>query len=368
MKQLLFLLAIVFVCLPGCADTHLQIQVVASGEINEEYSMNVVSNNKSASNGIQFTSVVLDQQGKEKSSIDISSLFGNEMLDFNENSLRFFDYNGDGDLDIAIGIPEATETGMYRYIVLSIDDSGNQYPLQIEGYKESGYLYSIDAGSCPLLTTTKSVEGRYEISVGIIKNERAVPARYVWDGNKFSFVNEAPYVISKEQIPNHDNTYLAIEQVEFRNPLKPYDEDFDIYKSYMLGNFDAVVYKNNKEVSRLNINDLFAEATIGWAGPFSIIFNDYNSDGMEEFALGQPDEGSADFKYVLITIDSEGMLSRLNAKGFKEEGYIYSSNETPELSIIQEPEIGVSVVLSDGGWKKGTYIWDDAEHSFLFSN
>lgn len=369
MKSIVFLLAIILISLSGCMNSNPQNQVVASEEINENYTMNIISNEESTSSGVQkkFMSVVVDQQGEEKSSIDLNNLLGDELLDLSDASLYFYDYNGDGNLDIAIGTSEEKTNGIYRYALISVDDAGNQLSMQIEGYKEQGYLYTVGDESCTLLPSAKDENGKLVIMVGIAENNTIVPARYVWNGNSFKFVQEVPYTISIAQIPRQDNTYLAIEQTEFVNPAKPYDEEFDIYKSYMLGNFDAVVYKNNKEISRLNINNLFGETTIGWAGPFAIIFNDYNKDGMEEFAIGQPINGSADFKYVLITIDSNGTMKRLNAKGFKEEGFIYSSSESPDLSFLQDSKIGISVMLSDGGWKKGSYIWNETEQLFLFS-
>ena len=369
MKLIIFLLSIILVSLSGCTNSLPQNQVIASEEINELYTMNIVSSEETTSNGLKrkFMSVVIDRQGKEQSCIDLNSLLGDQLPDFSGVSLHFYDYNGDGNLDMAIGTPEETIHGMYRYALISVDSTGNQYSIHTEGFNEQGYLYTIEAESCPLLLSAKNEEGQHEIMVGIVENDTVVPARYVWDGQKFKFVHEVPYIVSMEQLPNHEDAHLAIEQTKFLVPLKPYDEEFDIYKSYILGDFDAVVYKNNKEISRLNINNLFGEEAIGWAGPFIIIFNDYNRDGMQEFAIGQSIDGSADFKYVLITIDSNGVLNKLNAKGFKEEGFSYSSSETPDLPLLQDPEIGVSVMLSDGGWRKGSYIWCESEELFLFS-
>ena len=355
--------------LSGCNKLQPQEQVIASGEMTNGYIMNIVLSEERRANGIykHYSSVVVGQDDVEKSTLDINNLLESENLSLGKGTLYACDYNGDGNQEVAIGTPDKDMDGMYRYAIISVDKSGNQIPLEIDGYKEKGYLYSINSGHYASLTMTKSANGEYTIFVGIKEREKVIPAQYVWTGDQFSFLVERPYIISIEKVPDYQNVYLAIEQTEFLNPMKATDPQFDIYKSYILGNFDAVIYKNSKEISRLNLNSLFGEAPIGWAGPFTIIFNDYNADGLKDFAIGQPVEGSADFKYAILTISGEGALSRLNARGYKEEGFIYNSNETPEFKNLPSPEIGVSVVLSDNGWMNGAYVWDNTEQAFLFS-
>lgn len=366
-------LFLLFLCcvlpLSGCDKHDPQGQVIASGTINDDYTMNIVLSEEgsSGSNHKHYTSIVIGQDNMEKSTLDVNSLLNNENLDLNEGALSFFDYNGDGDQELAIGTPDENIDGMYRYAMISIDQFGNQTPLQVEGYNEDGFIYCIDSGDYPSLTTTKNSNGEFEIFVGIREHEKTAPAKYIWTDDRFLFLAEEPYIISREEVPNFPDTYLTIEQTEYLTPSKATDPQFDIYKSYILGQFDAVIYENNVEVSRLNLNGLFSENDIGWAGPFAIIFNDYNDDGLPDFAVGQPVNGSADFKYVILTISKEGTLDRLNATGYKDDGFIYNSNETPEFTKLLSPQIGVSVVLSDGGWAKGTYIWDDTEQAFLFS-
>lgn len=364
---LLYLCSVLF--LSGCAEYSPQDQVVASGTINESYTMNIILNKKESSDGIHnhYASIVVDQNNLVKSSLDINDLLNSKDLNLKTGTLFFCDYNGDGNQELAIGSPDENIDAMYRYAIISIDQFGNQTPLQIEGYNGDGFLYSVDSGNYPLFTATKNSEESYEIFVGIKEEETIIPAKYIWLTDRFSFLAERPYFISIEEIPGFPDTYLAIEQRSFLPPSKATDSQFDIYKSYIFGNFDAVIYKNNTELDRLNLNSLFGETAIGWAGPVPIIFDDYNDDCQPDFAIGQPITGTADFRYIILTVSTEGTLNRLNVTGYKDNGFIYNSNETPEFKKLLSPEIGVSVVLSDGGWTKGTYTWDSIKQEFLFS-
>lgn len=159
---------------------------------------------------------------------------------------------------------------------------------------------------------------------------------------------------------------VAIVQTEYLPPLTSDDPYFSIYKSGILGEFDAVASSGETEISRLSLNSLFGGEKIGWAEPFTILLDDYNNDGEYEFAIGQPLTDSPEFKYVMIGIDADGVLYQIGAHGYKEDGYIYNAEQTPSFLKLTGTDAGISVTVNNGSWLHAQYLWDGADNAFVF--
>lgn len=352
-------------------------EIIASAEINEQWQVTAIVlykgnlKNENEMTG-EFCVAAINAAGEEVCRYSLNEIYAAEELTmvFAENSaLRVRDYNNDRIPDIAIGFPARDGSGEYKYTIFSFYDDGNILIQPVKGYKEDGFIHSVNCGNFAELRASVGVgmESAPGVLAGIHNGAAFIPARYTWTGSEFSFVLEEPFVIPQDGVPNEYGYTVSIIQTRFLKPMAAYEKDFSIYKSYILGSFDAVVTdKNDLEISRLNINSLFLNREIGWAGTFPLAFEDYNGDGNYEFAVGQALDDSPEFQYVLISIDDEGVLSRVNVTGYKDEGYIYNSNEDAAFRKVVVPYFGIEVTLNNGGWSKGYYYWQD--NMFRFRN
>lgn len=167
-----------------------------------------------------------------------------------------------------------------------------------------------------------------------------------------------------------DNYVLQVIQTEYKDPPKPEDKNFGIYKSGYYGKF-AVVAIDNKgnEVSRKDLNSYFGNVDIGFIGKFDLIIQDYNKDGCDDFPIGQYTvNGSHEFAFVPFSINKDGVLSNLSTTGYKDDGYIYceAANHTDEFNeSTQGNGIEVDIYNKEyGGYRKAEYNWDGEKFIF----
>ncbi|SDG62262.1 hypothetical protein SAMN05443529_104209 [Desulfosporosinus hippei DSM 8344] len=165
------------------------------------------------------------------------------------------------------------------------------------------------------------------------------------------------------------NKYLIkIIQTEYKKPLSPGEQDFSPYVSRYRGWFNLLVQDSRGEItSRVSINNYFGNEDLAFGGPIDLVFNDYNQDGDEDFAIGRPRKDSPEFQYVLFSINSEGRVYNLPAGGYKEDGFIYSAG-TNATFTSDNGENRIVVTLCDliKKYVRGKYLWNG--NKYVFSN
>jgi hypothetical protein len=113
---------------------------------------------------------------------------------------------------------------------------------------------------------------------------------------------------------------IILIQTEELTPLKPEDEGFSIYKNGYYGEFKLLLLKNELIVDILDLNDCFNLKYIGFIGEFTLVGQDLNNDGIEDYNIGIM--GNDDFEFIVFTVkensfeiftfDGEEILRRPN--------------------------------------------------------
>ena|GEM_PF-5903579 len=376
--------------------------VIASNEISPDggYAFSIVMTNGRFEGGGTFLGIdgggtftgsfdiVLYDGVEEKDRMSLNDVFGQDSLSFaahvfsnpatpryiQQNTLFGSDYNSDGNIDVAIGFEESDTPDESRYAIFSVNDEGRLCILPTTGYKEDGFVYSKTYGNNPefremdspnIDDSTAGIAAQpLSFSVGVKENGIFVPAKYVWDGNRFVFEKPDECIIAQETVPGKTPYTVKIVQTQFSQPLVAPDINWSMYKSYILGQFDVVTMLGDKEISKLELNSLFDGQDIGWIGPFEIALDDYNGDGQYEFVIPQLD------RYVMIGIAADGALYRVRTIGYPENGFIYDVfADGFTLEKLPGPETGIVVncwSAQDWHYYPAEYLWDSAENAFVF--
>ncbi len=184
-----------------------------------------------------------------------------------------------------------------------------------------------------------------------------------------------PTVISEETItfPSGEKYVLQLEQTEYMQLLTPIDPGFDINEGAYRGQFSFVTRNmDGAIIDELGINQYFGNGTFGLVGAFVPATGDYNKDGDIDFDIGSPvprGDDSGEMKYVLFSINKAGKLRHIAARGYKEDGYIYTTADGQTWDFWQEDShsknITVTVWNSDThGYVTGEYVWTKGEYVF----
>ena len=141
-------------------------------------------------------------------------------------------------------------------------------------------------------------------------------------------------------------------------------------KSSYNGTFDLVV-ENDKgaQTSRKSLNNYFGKKELVFDGPVNLNTGDYNSDKFFDIPIGFPvDDGSGEYKYVIFSIDKDGKLFSFSAKGYKEEGYIYTAAGSYLNEFISGLGKGTSILVgvgkNGGGFEPAKYVWNGTQFEF----
>ena len=148
-------------------------------------------------------------------------------------------------------------------------------------------------------------------------------------------------------------------------------------KTSYLGNFDLTVRNNQGlEVSRKSLNQYFGNKDLTLdSGGVKLTVHDYNNDHLLDIPLGFP-AGDGEYKYVIFSIDRDGKLVPLSAKGHKDDGFIYTAGGTcsPEFTQTtgtgeqQKPGLLVGVAGEGGSFTPAMYVWDGQQFVFEKEN
>ncbi len=201
-----------------------------------------------------------------------------------------------------------------------------------------------------------------------VKNEPASPG-----SSSTPSGTHDPTVISEETIsfPSGEKYTLQLKQTEYMKLLTPSDPGFDIYEGAYRGRFSFVTRNmDGTLIDELGINQYFGNGTFGLMGAVVPATGDWNKDGDVDFNIGTPvGGGSGEMKFALFSIDKTGKLRHINARGYKEDGYIYTTAMDQTWGFWQEDphsrNIAVSVWDSDvHGYVAGEYVWTNGEYVF----
>lgn len=377
-----FIILFSLLALTGCSNSNSQKTIVAQTTVTivedqRQYTFSIVQNSGASTRADEkssyagtFDLVVQNDKGEQTSRKSLNHYFGKKELAFDGpvNLNVAHDYNADNFFDIPIGFPVGDGSGEYKYVIFSVDKYGKLFSLPAKGYKEEGFIYTAAASFSTDLIS--GVGKDTSILVGVGKDGSGFePVKYVWNGTQFEFKKESPFLINQVKMDAYANKYLIkIIQTEYKKPLSPGEQDFSPYVSRYRGWFDLLVQDSRGEIiSRVSINNYFRNEDLAFGGPIDLVFNDYNQDGDDDFAIGRPSKDSPEFQYVLFSINSEGRVYNLPAGGYKEDGFIYSA-DTNATFTSDNGESGIVVTLCDliKKYVQGKYLWDG--NKFVFSN
>lgn len=371
-------------CSTSCIQNHIVAQTtVKTAQDERQYIFSIVhtigsstKTDKGTCYTGKFDLVLQNDKGAIVSQQSLNQFFGNKDLIFiGPVNLSVKDYNDDNFSDIPIGFPTDDGSNEYKYIIFSVGKDGRIFPLPGKGYKDEGFIYTAaDSYSPDFITSTDIVRADKipGILIGIAKTEGGFePAKYMWNGKLFEYKKDTPFIIVQVNLNAYAEKYLlTIIQTEYKKPLMPGESGFNIFKSAYRGRFDLLIQDNNGNVtSRVSLNKYFGNGDLGFPMPFPpIIFKDYNKDGDYDFAIGQPVKDSPEFQYILLSVNPNGVLNNLPVVGFKQDGFIYSSETSPEFSSLNGEKPGIKVELNNFegyAFNQGGYLWDGSK--FVFS-
>jgi hypothetical protein len=251
---------------------------------------------------------------------------------------------------------------VYLYLCQPISTTADKLPDGTIGYKGQGY---------PQIITGKS----YYV-VGVLQpGWQDHPLVYIPTAAEFRQNLPEPdkTIISSEMIvlSSGEKYTLQLKQTEYMKLLTPSDPGFDIYEGAYRGRFSFVTRNmDGTLIDELGINQYFGNGPFGLVGAFVPATGDYNKDGDIDFNIGTPvGDDSGEMKFALFSINKAGKLRHINARGYKEDGYIYTTADGQTWGFWQEDphskNITVSVWGSEiHGYITGEYVWTNGEYVF----
>ncbi len=127
-----------------------------------------------------------------------------------------------------------------------------------------------------------------------IKNTNSTIDQSLYDIDSHNTITEYNIDIDNEPFK------IILIQTEELTPLKSEDEGFSIYKSGYYGEFKLLLLKNELIVDILDLNDCFNLKYIGFIGKFTLVGQDLNNDGIEDYNIGIM--GNDDFEFIVFTV------------------------------------------------------------------
>jgi len=188
-----------------------------------------------------------------------------------------------------------------------------------------------------------------------------------------SDANPDKTVISEQTIifPSGEKYTLQLKQTEYMKPLTWGDPGFSMYEGGYRGHFSFVTRgKDGTLIDELGINQYFGNGPFGLMGAVVPETGAYNKDGDIDFNIGtSAHDHSGEMKYVLFSINKSGELRRINARGYKEDGFIYT-NAMEQTEYFREDDSDLRSIIvgvakpEGGGYVAGEYVWTHGEYVF----
>ncbi|MDQ7092580.1 hypothetical protein REC12_03140 [Desulfosporosinus sp. PR] len=150
-------------------------------------------------------------------------------------------------------------------------------------------------------------------------------------------------------------------------------------KTSYSGTFDLVVRgEKGAEASHESLNQYFGNKALTFEGPVKLAVQDCNADKLLDFPLGfSAGDGSGEDKYVIFSVGKNGKIFTLPAKGYKEDGFVYTAaggncslefTRTIGTGEGRSPGILVGVAKEGGNFAPAEYIWDGKQFVFEKEN
>jgi hypothetical protein len=180
-------------------------------------------------------------------------------------------------------------------------------------------------------------------------------------------------VISEQTItfPSGEKYALQLKQTEYMKPLTPDDPGFSMYEGAYRGRFSFVTRGiNGALIDELGINQYFGNGPFGLMGAFVLATGDYNKDGDIDFNIGAPvHDDDGEMKFALFSINRSGELRHINARGYKEDGFLYMNAMEQTECFREEDSDPRNIIVGvanpkGGGYVAGKYVWTDGEYVF----
>lgn len=248
------------------------------------------------------------------------------------------------------------------YLCQPISTIADKLPDGAIGYKGQGYPYIIP--------------GQSYYVIGVLQpGWQDHPLVYIPTAAEFRQNLPEPdkTIISSEMIvlSSGEKYTLQLRQTEYMKLLTPDDPGFSIYGGQYRGRFSFVIRNmDGALIDELGINQYFGNGTFGLMGAVVPATGDWNKDGDVDFNIGAPvHDHSGEMKYALFSITKAGKLRHINARGYKEDGFIYTTAMDQTWGFWQEDphskSIAVTVWGSEiHGYMAGEYVWTDGEYVF----
>ena len=114
-------------------------------------------------------------------------------------------------------------------------------------------------------------------------------------------------VLSEKSINGYELQLICQSEEEITDELSPY---YQLYK----GKYILVSRKGEKVVSKMKLAFFDGESELYFPKTFTINTEDYNGDGLEDFALGQY-VSSTEKQYHFYTVSKQGDVEQLSIEG-----------------------------------------------------
>lgn len=251
---------------------------------------------------------------------------------------------------------------VYLYLCQPISTTADKLPDGTIGYKGQGY--------------PQIIVGKSYYVVGLLQ-----PG---WQDHPLVYIPTAAEF--RQNLPKPDKTIISsvmivlssgekytlqLKQTEYMKLLTPSDPGFDIYEGAYRGRFSFVTRNmDGTLIDELGINQYFGNGPFGLMGAVVPATGDYNKDGDIDFNIGTPvGDDSGEMKYALFSINRAGKLRHINARGYKKDGFIYTTAMDQTWDFWQEDphskNIEVTVWGSEiHGYVTGVYVWTNGEYVF----
>lgn len=184
-----------------------------------------------------------------------------------------------------------------------------------------------------------------------IKNEKKGDIQNYYNLNSYNTITEYSIVTENELLK------IKLIQTRKKTPFTPEDEAFNIYKSAYYGEFNLFLLKDELIVDTLNLNECFELKDIGFIGKFTLVGDDINCDGFEDYNIGIMNDDEFEFVVFTVIENSFEVFTFDNEKVIKRA----STHHSDDFFIGAEGEVIVTLRSGNHGFYEKKYFWDGVQ-------